>query len=374
MEALFDGHLRAAVPLSRNEREAAVVWVSALACIALKEDTIDVKFGDYYKSQPGSGQQGTADGTGVPRYPDIDKAVQRALEEKLSRRLDIRLAVTWADRLGLVNAHGDGLRFPHSIMQAYLGSRFMCTALEDEEFYKAAEEALKNPGREFLIALVLYCRAEAIAGEYPAGRELQAGRAAPLPIEAAPAEPSPADRAATASVAPGPASSAPPEPTVSRPAPSASPSPTASAAPGPASSAPPEPTALAAGPEPGTAPAPTGQAARPPAIRGEASSVRDLLKRSAHLATDAVKALDLYAATLEIDSFLDDPAHADIAASVVQRWPAIRAGDQQTLDEAKRGLVRREQSPYGASGLSMTADQARPTVPATSLTPPTGSY
>ena len=121
MEALFDGHLAEAVPLNRGEREAAVKWLSALACIGLKADTIDVKFGDYYESN----QAGELDVSRQPKYREIDQAIALFAKDKLSgRHLDIRLAVTWGDRLQLVEAHGDGLRFRHSIMQAYLGSRF----------------------------------------------------------------------------------------------------------------------------------------------------------------------------------------------------------------------------------------------------------
>ena len=49
MEALFDGHLLGAVPLNRAEREATVEWLSALACIGLLRDTIDVKYEHYYE-------------------------------------------------------------------------------------------------------------------------------------------------------------------------------------------------------------------------------------------------------------------------------------------------------------------------------------
>ena len=52
MEALFDGHLMGAVSLNRSEREAAVKWLSALACIGLLGDTIDVKYEDYYEGKP----------------------------------------------------------------------------------------------------------------------------------------------------------------------------------------------------------------------------------------------------------------------------------------------------------------------------------
>ena len=57
-----------------------------------------------------------------------------------------------------MEAHGDGLRFPHSIMQAYLASRFMSIALQDSKFQQDAVARLRSPGREFLIALVLYAR------------------------------------------------------------------------------------------------------------------------------------------------------------------------------------------------------------------------
>ena len=155
MEALFDGHLMGAVSLNRSEREAAVEWLSALACIGLLGDTIDVKYEDYYEGEPAHQLEVSQ----TPKYPEIDREIQSFVKEKLPRRhLDIRLAVTWGDRLNLVEAHGDGLRFPHSIMQAYLASRFMSIALQDSKFRQDAVARLRSPGREFLIALVLYAR------------------------------------------------------------------------------------------------------------------------------------------------------------------------------------------------------------------------
>jgi len=58
-------------------------------------------------------------------------------------------------QLGLVDPYRDGVRFQHSIMQAYLGSRFIAAVAEDDEFMQAA---LEDPGRELLMALVLYSR------------------------------------------------------------------------------------------------------------------------------------------------------------------------------------------------------------------------
>jgi hypothetical protein len=298
MEALFDGHLMAAVPLNRQERESAVEWISALACIGLQADTIDVKFEDYYTDKP-------ADDLEVeqsPKYTGIDDEIQRFIKEKLPRRYpNMRLAVSWADRLHLVEAHGEGLRFPHSIMQAYLGSRFMRTALEDEEFKKHARTRLQNPGREFLIALVLYSRSKRAQQKVQATAELEAAPALQPPA------PAPTHDASTPSVALEPAG-VPAERHVAEPASSST----------------------------GTTPAPTTLA-----ICSDVEVIRDVLVQSAAKTRDGVKKLDLYAAALEIDSFLDNSSQPVIAQSIVSSWGDIRGGDQRTLDEAKLGLVHR---------------------------------
>jgi hypothetical protein len=252
MEALFDGHLMPAVPLRRYEREAAVKWLSALACIGLKEDNVDVKFEDYYVKQAHEQEASQS-----PKYAEIDSAVKAFLRDNLpSRHLDIRLAVAWGDQLQLVEAHGDGLRFRHSIMQAYLGSRFLATALKDAKFAKEASASLEHPGRELLIALVLYSRSITTArkGSPPAGAE---------------------------------------------------------------------------------------QATPKSGLCSNAESIVDALKASAAKATSDVKKLDLYAASLEVDSFVDKPQHEEIAEKIAKSWSDIRSGDQRTLDEAKLGLVHR---------------------------------
>ena len=187
MKALFAGHLKGAVPLNRDERAAAVKWLSALACIGLLGDTIDVKYKDYYEGEPANQLEMSQ----RPRYPEIDGKIQSFVDKKLPHRhLDIRLAVTWGDRLNLVEAHGDGLRFPHSIMQAYLASRFMSTALQDSKFRQDAAARLRSPGREFLIALVLYARSvdtdrEGWAGSEPEAAEAEQPVAAAARTEAA---------------------------------------------------------------------------------------------------------------------------------------------------------------------------------------------
>jgi hypothetical protein len=321
MEALFDGHLMGAVPLNREEREATVAWLSALACIGLLKDTIDVKYEDYYKGKPARQLEGSQS----PKYQKIDKAIQSFLKKKLPRRhLDIRLAVTWGDLLHLVEAHGEGLRFPHSIMQAYLASRFMSTALQDERFQQDATARLRSPGREFLIALVLYARSvdtdqeaqadsepEAASAERPAAvaAEARAARTAGTSLHEPEVPPSNAPgtgSATTTSMLPGPAQDPP-----DRQTPSAS---------------------LSTGPT---------WASSGSTLSGDVGSIRDVLWFSAAVARDDVKKLDLYAAALEIDSFLGESRHQQIARNVAEGWKDIRGGDQRTIDEAKLGLVFR---------------------------------
>src|SRR6266568_4950456 len=321
IEALFEGHLMAAVPLDRSEREAAVGWLSALACIGLKADTIDVKYDDYFVQDKGDETSYATDQK--PKYQEIDKEIQSIVDEKLSRVLDVQLAASWGDRLGLVEARGDGLRFLHSIMQAYLGSRFMHNALEDPVFRREAEVALKRPGRELLIALVLYSRRKAAARERPARLALEqagASRRRTPALHGAPPAPSGPSRqqrhAAKSQMAAA-------LPAVAAAAVDAQPSPGGTAA---TSGAP------AAGPV---------TASGAPIVPTDVGSIRDLLIRSAADAPDDVKKLDLYAAALEVDSFHDHPVHDQIAKTVARHWNSIRGGDQRTLDDAKLGLVYR---------------------------------
>jgi hypothetical protein len=342
MEALFDGHLRPTVPLDRKEREAAVVWLSALACIGLAADTIDVKFEEYYRPKPAD----KPDVRQPPIYKDIDKAVQGCISEKLPRRhLDIRLAVTWGDQLGLVEAHGDGLRFPHSIMQAYLGSRFMRTALADEEFRKVANTALQKPGRELLIALVLYSRSPKASQKTPARRAIEAPRV-DAAIEAPRVEPGlvgdgipqapeaqeEAQKAAETAQTAGTAQKTGPLKSADRADVTEAPEVTGPAAP------------VSDGPSRTRAGADGKVDRKPevPVIGGDVKSIRDVLERSAARDMDDVKKLDLYAAAMEIDSFLvHNSHHQAIAKRVARQWLYIRGGDQRTLDEAKLGLVHR---------------------------------
>src|SRR5215831_186406 len=167
--ALTSGHLRPEVPLNRAERQAAVEQMSLLACAGLRADLLEVSF----TADPG---------------PHVLAEVQRRLEQIDAdtghapgvRNVDLRLAAAWAAQLNLVEVRGEKVRFPHSLLQAYLGSRLFDAALSDRGYL---EDALTypRPSREFLIALVLRSRARPAAGP-PGGQQmlaaLRAGAAA----------------------------------------------------------------------------------------------------------------------------------------------------------------------------------------------------
>lgn len=163
-KALISGFLHPDMAVSSREREEAIEYISALACIGLLQDRIEVSFEDL------TGESNTASpfppipqraskGDGKNNHPRLWKALREKipnLPPNAGSRHYISLlslAATRGEQLGLVEMRGTGVRFQHSIVQAYLGSRFL-SALEPEEL----EAALNEPGRELLIALVLDSR------------------------------------------------------------------------------------------------------------------------------------------------------------------------------------------------------------------------
>jgi hypothetical protein len=234
--ALIRGYFPSGLPLSHTDRQATVEQVSALACIGLREDRVIVKFEEL-------------EDPGTPGGQPLVEAVRRELEQ-LHSGYDIRLAATRGVALGLLEARGDGVRFPHSIMQAYFGSRLIHVAMQDPAYRNAA---LSSPGRELLLALVMHSRAKV--------SEVRANRAAGIST------------------------------TIMQP------------------DGPDEPLQR---------------------VLAEAAGRRD-----------NVKALDLYAAALEIDSVDEAPTHAAIAEQLRKHWPKISARDARTLEESKLNVVRR---------------------------------
>ncbi len=253
-KALVDGHLHPELAIGSQDRKKAIECLSALACIGLQKDELEVSFEELIGVErqadtphllpPGTAAV-TADSNHLP-YPGI----WNALEERIGNMPPnagthhyismLSVAATHGEQLGLVEMRGTKVRFPHSILQAYLGSAFLSSVSKTD-----IQKALEDPSRELLIAMVLDSR----RGPANAGKSGQA--------------------------------------------------------------------------EPGT------RAARV-----------QFLHEAAENRFDA-KALDIYAAALEIDSVQTTPQHRDIARSLMDQWPLITMGDPRTIEEAKLGFVHR---------------------------------
>lgn len=148
-EALIDGKIHPELPIDREVRRAVVEFVSALACIGLAEDSASVHL---CKLDPDLGAAPGHDGHDhhsvnaawsdrVARHLGVHvKDLQRPVAghrdgngDSPSRGpwMDVRLAATWGTRMGLVHEGSDEVRFQHSIMQAYLGSRYLDAQVHD---------------------------------------------------------------------------------------------------------------------------------------------------------------------------------------------------------------------------------------------------
>ncbi|WP_072913625.1 hypothetical protein [Geodermatophilus obscurus] len=242
--ALISGRLRGELPLTTEQRTATMAYISALACVGLLNDQLEVKYekalkivrkkkdrtrvkadpeGRARETSPADGsaapeptgppqdpaprsdsasvaqQHQAHQSGGQPREPmvatiapprgsngepgsgepaRIDRFQIEALSswlnaavpaaERLRGEVNTRLAAAWGTQLGLVEVRGEGVRFQHSVLQAYLGSRPLASLLEDRTLLGHAFQAPERPGRELLIALVLLSRGQTgapVAGE-----------------------------------------------------------------------------------------------------------------------------------------------------------------------------------------------------------------
>jgi hypothetical protein len=172
-EALVKGHFPPGVALRREDRVSAIEQLSVLACIGMRQDKLEVELEEFKtllktdkRDQP---------------LPIVQKAHKR-ITDAGHPSFDVRLAATWGTQLQLVEAQKNAVRFPHSILQAYLGSRLIGYAMADDDF---RDKAIEEAGRELLIALVLYSRAKADVLDRSALRraDMEGSRSAVEPAE-----------------------------------------------------------------------------------------------------------------------------------------------------------------------------------------------
>jgi hypothetical protein len=175
IEALIKGKLQrtARIPLTEEERRATVIQLGALACCGLAQDTLEVTFDMF------DGSRAAKRLRAQPVYPALHEATREQVEAVRGTppiRLNMQLAASSGARLGLVEPRRSGVRFPHSILQAYLGSRLIGNALHDAPFEgrpegsSFVEQAFTEPGRELLAALSMFSRTALAEGKYAPGR------------------------------------------------------------------------------------------------------------------------------------------------------------------------------------------------------------
>jgi hypothetical protein len=136
-ELLLNGKLESEVSMRPQDRAGALATVEQLACVALAENALEVRF-DVATRSP---------------YTDFDEARVREARRLAgqARRLDI---VEWIPA---------GVRFRHSILEAYLGARRLPDVVDGGRSSNGSEggdyvsQALANPGRELTMALVMFC-------------------------------------------------------------------------------------------------------------------------------------------------------------------------------------------------------------------------
>jgi hypothetical protein len=194
IDALADGVVHPELPIDHDTRQAVVKHISALACIGLALDRADVELQEL---DPLMGDEDRASDSVSKSFPASKEWASRVAQkldfemdalrwtdwnppdtqengkpqplprcqEKQAKgahwwegpKVDTRLAATWGTRMGLVHEGGDRIHFQHSIVQAFLGSRFLDKIFE-RGGNRLISQSLDHGGRELLIALVLYSR------------------------------------------------------------------------------------------------------------------------------------------------------------------------------------------------------------------------
>ncbi|WP_234323956.1 ATP-binding protein [Streptomyces sp. NRRL S-481] len=188
--ALQEGRLREDVALTPQERHDTLEVVSALACVGLLQDKLEVDFaellgpdihpnrarhartraGHMWTRVRGPDRYGRHGGAFSEWHREqIWAALCSELSDEEGKRLQrgnmaqshavLARLVGNADKLGLLEGFEKKARFPHSILQAYFGFRLL-SHLEEADACELIEQALQppGPGRELLVAVVLLSR------------------------------------------------------------------------------------------------------------------------------------------------------------------------------------------------------------------------
>ncbi|MFL5782835.1 MAG: hypothetical protein ACJ760_16075 [Thermoleophilaceae bacterium] len=150
---LVAGSIQPDVPVKPARREQVINQLQRYAALGLLRDSLEVTFEDIKASAAEATDEGSDDGADPPR--DALATTTEGLREVAAD----------ADRLELVTAQRDGIRFRHSVLQAYLGSCVISAELDAEarhgaeagDLTRELDRGLESPGRELLMALSMAC-------------------------------------------------------------------------------------------------------------------------------------------------------------------------------------------------------------------------
>ncbi|MEU6147901.1 ATP-binding protein [Streptomyces sp. NPDC047081] len=186
-QGIEDGRIFDKVVMDHKERRETIWVVSALACLGLLQDSIEVTFDDFvsahvedlrihrhpqgsHEDSPGSApERGTRPTVTTTQRDAIWGVLSRKIGESapwlntldypVECRTELARHTANGQLLGLVYGCENKVRFPHSILQAYLGHRLL-REMSDDDIAAVVEPALHSPGpsRELLISLVLLSR------------------------------------------------------------------------------------------------------------------------------------------------------------------------------------------------------------------------
>ncbi|WP_432838162.1 hypothetical protein [Dactylosporangium sp. CA-092794] len=173
-QAICDGYLYQDFALKQGQRETTLEVLSALACVGLLKDSPETRFSDLVGTETSDDKGNQSGATGMAAYQcqlirtlagqikqndnisnnDLDRNARRSWMKRL------REAAIMGSELGIVEARRDSMRFNHSQLQAYLGSRYLPILLEEAERGDTTywSKAMGDPTTAFLIALVLASR------------------------------------------------------------------------------------------------------------------------------------------------------------------------------------------------------------------------
>ncbi|WP_165615583.1 NACHT domain-containing protein [Parafrankia irregularis] len=209
IEALVSGRLHPELPIGEEERKATVEYLSALAAVGLRKDRAEVRFDelvpavnyhteDDVQGPPPPGSHGALSRNAEAEDQNPNVMVRRELDRRLKRILsgnrpetpdnstelcpgiDIRVATTWGMRMGVIEEQdGEQVRFRHSIIQAFLGSRYIEEILAGElrssgalpDCRPRADQKLMEPGREITMALIFYACKESFRCSCKVGKQ-----------------------------------------------------------------------------------------------------------------------------------------------------------------------------------------------------------